>query len=80
MQALVAQHADQAFVQDVVAERRRRAVARDQRIGIERHRRRALVGDLVLDGEQVLVVDRDGAAEFEPFAVVVDERHRAIDA
>ena len=43
LQALVAEHADQAFVQDVVAERLRRAVARDQRVGIERDRRGALV-------------------------------------
>ena len=79
LQALVAEHADQAFVQDVVAERVRRPVARDQRIGIKRDRRRAFVGDLVLDGEHVLVVDRDGAAEFEPFAVVPDERHGLAD-
>ena len=39
-QALLAEHADQALVQDVVALRLRRAVARDQRVGIERDRRR----------------------------------------
>ena len=48
LQALVAEHADQAFVQDVVAERRRRAVARNQAIGIERDRRGALLTTLSL--------------------------------
>ena len=70
LQPLVADHADQALVQDVEAFDLRRAVPRDQRIRIKRDRVRAFVGDLVLDGEQVLVVDRNGAAEFKPFAVV----------
>ena len=78
--ALVAHHADQAFVQDVIAEHRRRAVARDQRIGKQRHRRAAFVGDLVLEREQIMVVDRDGAGEDEALAVVVGQRHRMIDA
>ncbi len=79
MLALVAKHADQAFVQDVVAERGRGAVTRDARIRIERHRRSAVVDHLVLDGEQVFVVDGDGASEFQPLAVVVDEGHRPAD-
>ena len=78
--ALIAHHADQAFMQNVIAEHRRRAVARDQRIGKQRDRRAALVGDLVLDGEQIMVVDRDGAGEDEALAVVVGQRHRMIDA
>ena len=65
LQALVAEHADQAFVQDVVAERLRRAVAaRSARTDRASTGARALVVDLVFDGEQILVVDRDDAAEF----------------
>ena len=79
LQALVAEFADQAFVQNVVAERLRRAVARDQRVGKQRDRLVGLVRHLVLDGEQILVVDRDGAAEFEALAVVIGERHRMAD-
>ena len=79
LQALVAHNADQTLVHDVVAERRRYAVARDQRVGIERHRGGALVHHLILEGEEIFVVDRDGATELEPFAVVVDQRHRMFD-
>ena len=63
-------------MQDVIAERRRRAVARDQRVGIERDLVGALVHHLVFDGEQIFVVDLDGAAEFDALAVVVGQRHR----
>ncbi len=73
------EHADEAFVQDVVAERLRHAMAGDQPVGIERHGRRALVADAIFDGEQVLVVNPDGAMELESLAVVVDERHRMSD-
>ncbi len=38
LQALVAHDAEQAFMQDVIAEHFRPAVARDQRIRIERDR------------------------------------------
>ena len=64
---------------DVVAQRRRYAVARDQRVGVERHRSGALVHDLVLEREEIFVVDRDGAAKLEAFAVVVNQRHGAFD-
>ncbi len=80
LQGLVAEIADQALVQDVVAGGLRRAVARDQAVGKERDRIGALVHHVFLDGEQVFVVDRDGAAEFEPLAVVIGERHRVADA
>ena len=66
-------------MQNVVAERLRRAVARDQRIGKQRDRAAALVLDFVLDGEQIMVVDRDGAAEDQSLAVVVAQRNRMID-
>ena len=66
-------------MQDVVAFDLGRAVARHARERIERHRGGALVGNLVADREQILVVDRDGAAEFEAFAIVVDERHGVFD-
>src|SRR5208337_2024662 len=77
--SLVAKDADQPFVQDVVAERGRGAVTRDARIRIERHRRGAFVDDLVLDGEQVVLVDGDGPSEFQSLAVVIDEGHRPAD-
>ena len=76
LQALVAEIADQAFMQDVVARDLRRAVAGDERERIERDRRAADVGDVVLDGEEIAVVDRNGAAEGEAFAIVPFERHR----
>ncbi len=77
--AFVAEFSDQAFVQNVVAERLRRAVARDQRERKQRHRFVGLVRHLVLDGEQIFVVDRDAAAEHEALAVVIGERHRMAD-
>ena len=77
LQALVAEIADQAFVQDVVARDLRGAVARDQRERIERDRRVADIGDVVLDGEEIAVVDRNGAAEGQAVAIVVFQRHRA---
>src|SRR5262249_26052515 len=42
-------------------------------------RRRALVDDLVLEGEEIVFVDGDGAPELESLAVVVDEGHRPAD-
>ena len=66
--------ADQAFMQDVVAGRLRRAVARNQSVGIERHGVRALVRHLVLYGEQIFVVDRNGAAELQSVAAVIAQR------
>ena len=74
LQALVAEIADQAFVQDVVAGDLGRAVARDQRERIQRHRRVADIGDFILDGEEIALVDRDGALEGEAFAIVVFQR------
>ena len=63
LQSLLAEIADQAFMQDVVARHVRRAVARDQAEGIQRDGRAAGVGDLILDGEKIVLVDRDGALE-----------------
>ena len=80
LQALVAHHADQALMQNVIALHLRRAVARDQRVGQQRHRGAALVCHIVLDGEEIMVVDRDAAAEDEAFAVVEAQRYRMIDA
>ena len=76
LQALVAENADQALVQDVIALDVRRAVARDQRIRIKRDRGAAAVGHVVLDGEEIFVVDRDDAAERQPLAVVPGQRQR----
>ena len=76
LQALVAEIADQAFMQDVIAGDLRRAVARDQRERIERDRRVADIADVVLDGEEIALVDRDGAAEGEALAIVIFQHHR----
>src|SRR5581483_8587319 len=48
LQAVIAEVADEALVQDVVAGGLRRAVAGNQRIGIERHGVGGLVDHLVL--------------------------------
>src|SRR6202044_4254374 len=53
LQALVADHADQAFMQNVIALHLRRAVARNQRIGKQRDRIVAFVLYLVFEGEQI---------------------------
>ena len=66
-------------MKNVIAEHWRRAVARDQRIGKQRHRAAAGIGDAVPDGEEITVVDRDGAGEGKALAVVVGQRHRVID-
>ena len=78
LQALVAEIADQAFMQDVVARDRRSAVPRDQRERIKRDRRVADIGDVILDREEVAVVDRNGAAEGEAVAIVIFQRHRVV--
>ena len=80
LQALVADHADQALMQNVIALHLRRAVTRDQRIGKQRDRVAALVRHLVLEREQITLVDRDGAAEDQARAVVEAQRHRMVDA
>ncbi len=69
--AMVAEIADQAFMQDVIARDLRGAVPRDQRERIQRDRRIADIVDLVVDGEEVTVVDRNDAAEGQAFAIVV---------
>ena len=67
-------------MQNIIAEHFRLAVPRNQRIRKKGNRCLALVRDTVLDREQIFVVHRDGTAEFEPFAVVKGQRHRAVDA
>ena len=57
LQALIAEIADQAFMQDVVALDFRGAVPRNQRERIQRDRRIADIGDVVLDGEEIALVD-----------------------
>src|SRR5204862_201405 len=59
LQAVVAQIADHALVQDVVALGVRLTPAGDEAVRVQRDRARALVLDLVADREHVLVVDRD---------------------
>jgi hypothetical protein len=77
LQALVAQITDQAFVQDVVARDLRGAVPGDQCERIQRHRRGADIGDFVVDGEKIAVVDRNRPPEGETVAIVIFQRHRA---
>jgi hypothetical protein len=67
-------------VQDEVAESRWCSFPGDSRIGIERYRRAAFVHDLVADCEEIPVVDGDGAAELKTITIVIDERHRMVDA
>ena len=74
---LVAEIADQAFMQDVVALDLGRAAPRNQRVRIQRDRRVADIGDVVLDGEEVAIVDRNDAAEGEAVAIVIFQRHGA---
>jgi hypothetical protein len=64
-------------MQDVVALDLRGAVPRNQRERIQGDRCAADIGDVVLDGEEVTLVDRNGAAEGEAFAIVVFERDGA---
>ena len=76
LQAVGAEIADQAFMQDVVAGNLRGVVARDQRERIQRDRCGADIADVILDGEEITVVDRNGAAEGQAFAIVVFQDHR----
>ena len=64
-------------MQDVIARDLRGAVPRDQRERIQRDRRVADIGDVVLDREQIAVVDRNGAVEGEAVAIVIFQRDRA---
>ena len=66
-------------MQDIVAGGLGRAVARDQAVRIKRDRLVALVRHLVLEGEQVILVDRDHAAELQALAIVPGQRHRMAD-
>src|SRR5215472_16749986 len=63
-------------MQNVITLHLRGAVPRNQRIGKQRHRAAAVVGDVVFDGEQIMLVNGDGAPEDEALAVVVSQRHR----
>ncbi len=69
----VAQHADRALVQDVVAQRRRRAPAADQAVGVEGDRLVGAVGDGAPDREHVVGVELDPLGEAETLAVVPAE-------
>ncbi len=73
---LVADHADEAFVQNGVAGGRRTADAVHAREIVERDRLAGLVLDRVLHREQIFVVDRNDALEDEALAVVPGERQR----
>src|SRR5262245_829309 len=71
--------ADKPLVQDHPnAVERRQAVPGDQGEGIERDGAAALVLHLVAYGEQIVGVDRDGAPEDEPLAVVPNQRDRGL--
>ena len=70
------QRADRALVQDVVAQRRRRAPAAEQAVGIERHRLAGVVGDRPLDREHVVGVELEPLGEGQAGTVVPVQRHR----
>jgi hypothetical protein len=76
--ASVVDHADQALMKNVIALRLRLPVPRHESVWIDRDGVSAGIGHLVVDREHVFVVDRDGADEFEPLAVVVGEDHRRL--
>ncbi len=78
LEPAVVDHADQPLMQNVEALHMGRLVARDERVRIERYRLGAGIGHLVVDGEHVFVVERDGAGEFQALAGVVAERHRRL--
>src|SRR5690606_8522830 len=75
-EVLRAEDADRALVQDEEIRRLRRAVPGDARIGEERDVAAGLVLDRLADGEQVMLVDGEGAAEDEALAIVVADRDR----
>jgi len=54
-------------VQQIIAERRRRIVARDQRIGCQRDSRLPAICDLVMNAEEVFVVDRNRPLNSNPW-------------
>ncbi len=66
-------------MQDVIAQRLGGAVTGNQRIRKQRDRAAAPVLHFVPDREQIMIVDRDGAAEQKALAVVISECYRAID-
>ena len=70
--------AQRAFVQDVVAECRRRAVAGDQAIGNQRHRLADVVADPLRNREQVVLIDGERLFEHQTLAVVPGHGDRAI--
>ena len=67
-------------MQNIISGGWRNSVPRDQSVWEKSDRATALVADVILDREQILVVDRNGAPEFESFAIVVGQGHRAADA
>ncbi len=70
LQALGAEHADKALMQNVEAVGLGRAVARNQRERIERHRRGGGIAHRIGHGEEIIVVHGDGAAERDALAIV----------
>src|SRR6185436_2310377 len=64
LQARLSEYADEAFMQNVISGGRWNSMTRDQSVRKESNRAFALVADVILDREQILVVDRNGTAEF----------------
>ena len=65
---------DEAFMQRRIMCRSGHAVARDIGVRIERDRGAGLVAHAVVDGEQILIVHRDGAGKDEALAIVPAQR------
>src|SRR4029078_12197753 len=80
LQAGLSEHADEAFMENVISGGWRNSVTRNQSVWKKSDRGSALVADIIIDREQILVVDRNGAPEFESFTVVVGQSNRAADA
>ncbi len=70
---LTLEDADQALEQHIDAIHLGRALALDAGIGKERDGTGGLVGHVLLDAEEIVVVHRDGAGEDEAFAIVPGE-------
>ena len=76
----LAENPERAFMQDEETRGLRRAGARDEAVGIERHRRGGVVGDGLLDRQQEVVRKFDGPGEAQARAIVPGQLERPFPA